>query len=80
MQMAYTAQNSDNDARRGARLVRAHISVVDRLIYFLRSRGAQVVVLALVANTMVAQLLYKSPTLWLSALLGGLLDGGLCAL
>ena len=38
----------------------SHISRVDRAVYFLRSRGAQVVVLALVANTMVAQLLYNS--------------------
>jgi hypothetical protein len=60
MQMAYTAHNSADRARLAPRLARAHISVVDRLIYFLRSRGAQVVVLALVANTMVAQLLYNS--------------------
>ena len=33
---------------------------MDRLEYFLRSRGSKVVVLALVANTMVAQLLYNS--------------------
>src|SRR5690348_2370472 len=39
---------------------RARISVVDRLEYFLRSRASKVVVLALVANTMVAQLLYNS--------------------
>ena len=39
---------------------RAHISAVDRLEYFLRSRASKVVVLALVANTMVAQLLYNS--------------------
>jgi hypothetical protein len=38
----------------------ARVSKVDRLVYFLRSRGVQVVVLALVANTMVAQLLYNS--------------------
>ena len=38
----------------------ARISGVDRLIYFLRSRASKVVVLALVANTMVAQLLYNS--------------------
>jgi hypothetical protein len=42
------------------RLQRAHISIVDRLEYFLRSRASKVVVLALVANTMVAQLLYNS--------------------
>ncbi len=41
-------------------LLRVRVSVVDRIVYFLRSRGAQVVVLALVANTMVAQLLYNS--------------------
>jgi hypothetical protein len=40
--------------------LRARVSRVDRIIYFLRSRGVQVVVLALVANTMVAQLLYNS--------------------
>src|SRR5690242_16942388 len=39
---------------------KARVSLVDRLEYFLRSRGAKVVVLALVANTMVAQLLYNS--------------------
>src|SRR4029077_10846529 len=39
---------------------RAHIPLVDRLHYFLRSRAPKVVVLALVANTMVAQLLYNS--------------------
>ena len=39
---------------------RARISAVDRLEYFLRSRASKVVVLALVANTMVAQLLYNS--------------------
>lgn len=41
-------------------LLRVRVSVVDQMVYFLRSRGAQVVVLALVANTMVAQLLYNS--------------------
>ena len=39
---------------------RARISAVDQLEYFLRSRASKVVVLALVANTMVAQLLYNS--------------------
>src|SRR5258708_16393585 len=38
----------------------ARVSRVDRAVYFLRSRGVQVVVLSLVANTMVAQLLYNS--------------------
>jgi hypothetical protein len=41
-------------------IYRARISAVDRLEYFLRSRASKVVVLALVANTMVAQLLYNS--------------------
>jgi hypothetical protein len=39
---------------------RARVGLVDRVEYFLRSRGAKLVVLALVANTMVAQLLYNS--------------------
>jgi hypothetical protein len=39
---------------------RAHISAIDRIEYAIRSRGAKMVVLALVANTMVAQLLYNS--------------------
>ena len=68
---------------------RAHVSVVDRLEYFLRSRASKVVVLALVANTMVAQLLYNSAgqlvlgnavLLGLSHHLGVLLDGGVCPL
>jgi hypothetical protein len=46
--------------RQGFTASRARISVVDRLEYFLRSRASKVVVLALVANTMVAQLLYNS--------------------
>src|SRR5579871_5079391 len=45
---------------RYARPSRARIPLVDRLDYFLRSRASKVVVLALVANTMVAQLLYNS--------------------
>src|SRR3954447_15171956 len=36
------------------------IPLVNQLDYFLRSRASKVVVLALVANTMVAQLLYNS--------------------
>jgi len=39
---------------------RSQISWLDRVEYAVRSRGAKVVVLALVANTMVAQLLYNS--------------------
>ena len=46
--------------QRAPGLLRVRVSLVDRMVYFLRSRGAQVVVLALVANTMVAQLLYNS--------------------
>ncbi len=38
----------------------AHISVIERMDYFLRSRGAKLVVFTLVANTMLAQLLYNS--------------------
>src|ERR1700756_1469085 len=43
-----------------AHSTRARISAVDRREYFLRSRASKVVVMALVANTMVAQLLYNS--------------------
>ena len=39
---------------------RSHIGSLDRLDYAIRSRGSKIVVLALVANTMVAQLLYNS--------------------
>jgi hypothetical protein len=39
---------------------RSQISWIDRVEYAVRSRGAKLVVLALVANTMVAQLLYNS--------------------
>src|SRR5262245_19715189 len=66
----------------GVRLPTARISRVERAIYFLRSRGAQVVVLALVANTMVAQLLYNSAgRLLLSnqVLLGYLLFSAVCS-
>jgi hypothetical protein len=53
----------DNDLTDGvaqSSMVRARISWVDRVEYAIRSRGAKLVVLALVANTMVAQLLYNS--------------------
>ena len=65
--------------RRGAR---ARISAVDRLEYFLRSRASKVVVLALVANTMVAQLLYNSAgqlVLGSGVLLGYLLISACCS-
>src|SRR5262245_47547682 len=68
-------------AARGPRHV-ARISRVERAVYFLRSRGAQVVVLALVANTMVAQLLYNSAgrlVLSSSFLLGYLLFSAVCS-
>src|SRR5499433_2105073 len=60
----------------------AHISRVERAVYFLRSRGTQVVVLALVANTMVAQLLYNSAgrlVLSNQSLLGYLLFSAVCS-
>ncbi|HEY1391678.1 MAG TPA: hypothetical protein VGF38_24305 [Ktedonobacterales bacterium] len=63
-------------------LIRVRVSLVDRMVYFLRSRGAQVVVLALVANTMVAQLLYNSAgqlVLGNSFLLGYLVFSAVCS-
>src|SRR5215469_12855421 len=60
----------------------ARISAVDRLDYFLRSRASKVVVLALVANTMVAQLLYNSAgqlVLGNAALLGYLVVSAVCS-
>jgi hypothetical protein len=62
--------------------VRPRISVVDRIEYAVRSRGAKVVVLALVANTMVAQLLYNSAgqlVLGSAFLLGYLLFSAVCS-
>src|SRR5262245_14044476 len=61
---------------------RARISAVDRLEYFLRSRASKVVVLSLVANTMVAQLLYNSAgqlVLGNQVLLGYLLVSAVCS-
>ena len=52
--------NREFTERQRGQASRAHISWVDRVEYAVRSRGAKVVVLALVANTMVAQLLYNS--------------------
>jgi hypothetical protein len=63
-------------------LLRVRVSLVDRTVYFLRSRGAQVVVLALVANTMVAQLLYNSAgqlVLGNGLLLGYLIFSAVCS-
>jgi hypothetical protein len=64
----------------GVRL--AHISAVDKLEYFLRSRASKVVVCALVANTMVAQLLHNSAgqlALGNQGLLGYLLISAICS-
>ena len=61
---------------------RARIPWVDRLDYFLRSRASKVVVLALVANTMVAQLLYNSAgqlVVGNQVLLGYLLVSAVCS-
>src|SRR5215510_8757474 len=72
----------DTHDRQGKRAGRARISPIDRLEYFLRSRGAKVVVLALVANTMVAQLLYNSAgqlVLGNAVLLGYLLISAICS-
>ena len=55
---------------------------VDRIEYAVRSRGAKVVVLALVANTMVAQLLYNRAgqlVLGSAFLLGYLLFSAVCS-
>ncbi len=60
----------------------AHVSAVDRLEYFLRSRASKVVVLALVANTMVAQLLYNSAgqlVIGNQVLLGYLIISAICS-
>ena len=64
-----------------AQAARPHLAV-DRLDYFLRSRGSKVVVLALVANTMVAQLLYNSAgqlVLGNQVLLGYLIISAVCS-
>jgi hypothetical protein len=61
---------------------RARVGLVDRLEYFLRSRASKVVVLALVANTMVAQLLYNSAgqlVLSNAVLLGYLIISAVCS-
>ncbi len=80
----YVTRSDDNDTPPKQRSS-AHISWVDRIEYAVRSRGAKVVVLALVANTMVAQLLYNSAGQLVlgsaflprvSALLRSVLDGG----
>ncbi len=63
-------------------LERSHIGWLDRLDYTIRSRASKVVVLALVANTMVAQLLYNSAgqlVLGNGVLLGYLLISAVCS-
>jgi hypothetical protein len=47
-------------ARQQATVKHGRISALDRIDYFLRSRASKLVVMALVTNTMVAQLLYNS--------------------
>jgi len=62
--------------------VRARVPLVDRIDYFLRSRASKVVVLALVTNTMVAQLLYNSAgqlVLGNAFVLGYLLISAVCS-
>src|SRR5258708_27183166 len=61
---------------------RQRIPGVDRLDYFLRSRASKVVVLSLVANTMVAQLLYNSAgqlVLGNAFVVGSLLVSAVCS-
>jgi hypothetical protein len=61
---------------------RTRISAVERLDYFLRSRSSKLVVFALVANTMVAQLLYNSAgqlVLGNQVLLGYLIISAICS-
>jgi hypothetical protein len=58
------------------------VGLIDRTEYFLRSRASKVVVLALVANTMVAQLLYNSAgqlVLSNAFLVGYLIASALCS-
>jgi len=60
----------------------ARVSRLDQLDYFLRSRASKVVVLALVANTMVAQLLYNSAgqlVVGSTVLLGYLVISAVCS-
>ncbi len=62
--------------------MRARVPLVDRIDYFLRSRASKVVVLALVTNTMVAQLLYNSAgqlVLGNAFVLGYLLISAVCS-
>src|SRR5690349_7896086 len=76
--MTHTKRYDQPDAYK----TRAHISSVDRLEYFLRSRASKVVVLVLVANTMVAQLLYNSAGQLVvggGVLLGYLLISAVCS-
>jgi len=58
--MSVSHSNSNRNPNDRARRASARVAPVERVEYFLRSRGAKLVVLALVANTMVAQLLYNS--------------------
>jgi hypothetical protein len=61
---------------------RVRVSLMDRIDYFLRSRASKVVVMALVSNTMVAQLLYNSAgqlVLSNAFLLGYLIVSAVCS-
>src|SRR6476619_8468560 len=75
-------QNEPDEKHPTRRVTRPYISTIDRIEYAVRSRGAKVVVLALVANTMVAQLLYNSAgqlVLGSAFLLGYLLFSAVCS-
>jgi hypothetical protein len=64
------------------KLKRTRISPIERMDYFLRSRASKVVVMALVTNTMVAQLLYNSAgqlVLSNTFLLGYLIVSAICS-
>jgi hypothetical protein len=74
--------NQTTLARSSQRLRDARVSLLDRVDYFLRSRASKVVVLSLVANTMVAQLLYNSAgqlVLGTAVLLGYLILSACCS-
>ena len=75
-------EEEGKNAMRSTSEHRTRVSLVDRFDYFLRSRASKVVVLALVANTMVAQLLYNSAgqlVLGNAVLLGYLVVSAVCS-
>src|SRR5690242_19173901 len=78
--MARQAEQDDKTPNKPE--TRPHISWVDRIEYAVRSRGAKIVVLALVANMMVPYLLYNSAgqlVLGSAFLLGFLLFSAVCS-